>query len=79
MSTEDTPPVATVNFAKHANGKPVTVEAFFTAKLGVNIGKRLYKELVAFAEDATQSIPGEAAAVFDEKHGRIIAISLPNE
>ena len=79
MSKEEETTIAAVNFAKHSNGKPVTLEGFFTAKLGVNIGKRLYKELVAFAEDATSSIPGDAAVVFDEKHGRIIAISIANE
>ena len=69
---------ATVIPIKHSNGKPVTVKSFFTAKLGVNIGERLYKEFVAFAEEATKHVPGEAAVVLDDKNGRIVSITAPN-
>lgn len=79
MSKDDAPIVATVNFARHSNGKPVTVEAFFVSKLGVNIGKRLYEELVLYVETATQSSPGEPAVVFDDKHGRILSLHISSQ
>lgn len=79
MSKDAEPITAVVNFVRHSNGKTVTIESFFITKLGVNIGKRLYEELAEFVKDATQSIPGEPAVVFDDKHGRVLSLHISSQ
>jgi hypothetical protein len=64
--------------AKNAAGKPLTLESFLTAKLGVSAGRRLYKELVTAAKDATSSCPGAAAIDLNSKSGEFISVQELN-
>jgi hypothetical protein len=55
-------------------GKPETLEAFFIAKLGHCVGKRTFKELVAFAKDKTKSATGDVAVILTAKGGKIVSL-----
>lgn len=57
-----------------ANGKPETVEAFFIAKLGHCVGKRTFKELVAFAKDKAKTATGDVAVILTAKGGKIVSL-----
>lgn len=59
--------------SKTDGGKNLTVESFLTAKLGLSTGKRLYKELVAAAKEATKSITGSPAIDLTGKGGAFIS------
>lgn len=59
--------------AKTAAGKPLTLESFLTVKLGMSAGRRLYKELVAAAKDATNACSGLVAIDLNSKSGEFIS------
>jgi len=61
-------------YAKHSNGKHITVKSFLISRLGHDCGDRLYKELVEFAANATRSMPGSPALLLDEAGGPVIVI-----
>jgi hypothetical protein len=56
------------------NGKPETLESCFVAKLGNCVGKRTFKELVAFATDKTKALSGDTAVVLSAKGGKIVSL-----
>lgn len=60
--------------AKTPDGKSLTVESFLTSKLGVSAGKRLYKELVSAAKDATKGHRGAPAIDLTGKGGEFISV-----
>jgi hypothetical protein len=70
-STEDTVVWETTLIeGKLANNKQLSLEAFFTTKLGVSAGKRLYKELVA---TVAEFAPGPVAVDLAAKHGPFVS------
>ena len=66
--------VAAIKTAKTKNGNNVSVQAFFTSKLGTTAGERMFKEFVNFVNETTQSLPGSPGVLLDTKAGRVISV-----
>lgn len=72
MSSEEDSVIWTTQLieGKLANNKQLSLEAFFTTKLGVSAGKRLYKELLA---TVAEFAPGPIAVDLATKHGLFVS------
>jgi hypothetical protein len=65
----------TITAAVNGSNKQETLEEFFISKFGTCVGKRTFKELVAFAKEKTKNIPGDTGVILTIKGGKIISIT----
>jgi hypothetical protein len=66
--------VAAIKTAKTKSGRAISIQAWFTDKLGTTVGDRMFKEFVQFTADAAGSGPGSPGVLLDVRGGRVVSV-----
>lgn len=59
-------------------GNTISLQSWLMQKLGATAGDRIFKDLVAFAGNATASLPGEPSVILTPRGGKFVSVHVSN-